>query len=145
MSVWKRVFIKTVILAFVIVLFGGGAAGLQAYRQSTPEYAADQYIALLIENSSEKAYTLLDQSEDAAMTPEEYEAALSEKKYSLSSSYTISGSEKRRDQSGNEYVDYRTEFKDAEGAVQMEETFTVKKQTDLLFGVFDQWKVLSVH
>ncbi len=145
MSVWKRVFIKTVILAFVIVLFGGGAAGWQAYRQSTPEYAADQYIALLIENSGEKAYTLLDQSEDAAMTPEEYEAALSEKKYSLSSSYTISGSEKRRDQSGNEYVDYRTEFKDAEGAVQMEETFTVKKQTDLLFGVFDQWKVLSGH
>ena len=48
MSVWKRVLIKTVVLAFVIVLFGAGAAGWQAYRQSTPEYAMDKYIALLI-------------------------------------------------------------------------------------------------
>ena len=143
MSVWKRVLIKTVVLAFVIVLFGAGAAGWQAYRQSTPEYAMDKYIALLIENSGEKAYALLDQSEDAAMTSEEYETALAEKKYSLFASYDVTASEKRRDQSGNEYVDYRTEFKDADGAVQMEETFTVKKQAEPLFGVFDQWKVLS--
>lgn len=145
MSVFKRVFLKILFLLLVIVLAGGGAAGWQAYRQSTPEYAVEKYLSHLIDNSSEKAYELLDHSEDVSMTSAEYAEALKEKKYSLYSSYKVDEVEKRRDNDGKEYVDFHAEFMNAGNEVQLEEDFTVKKQAEPLFGVFDQWKVLSGH
>ena len=56
MKVWKRILIKTVILAAVIAAGGGAAASYQAYRQSSAEYAFNHYLTLLIDNSQEKAY-----------------------------------------------------------------------------------------
>lgn len=79
MKVFKRVLIKFIILLFVVGLSGGGAACWQAYRQSTPEYSIETYLSKLIDNSSDKAYVLLDQSEDAALTEAEYAMALEAK------------------------------------------------------------------
>lgn len=145
MKVLKRVLIKMIILLCVIGIFGGGAACWQAYRQSTPAYAVETYLSKLIDGNSEKAYVLLDQSEDAAMTAAEYAKAAEAKKYSLYSEYNLFELEKRRDNDGQEYIDYRAEFLDAEQTVQLEENFTVKKQSTAVFGIFDQWKVLSGH
>ena len=145
MKVWKRILIKTVILAAVIAAGGGAAASYQAYRQSSAQYAVDHYLTLLIDNSQSKAYACLDQSEAEAMTVDTYEKALDAKKYSLYSSYEVTQSEKRRDNSGNEYVDYHAQFKNAAGEIKAEEDFTVKKQTEQIYGMFDQWKVLSTH
>ena len=113
MKVWKRILIKTVILAAVIAAGGGAAAFYQAYRQSSAEYAVNHYLTLLIDNSQEKAYACLDQSEAEMMTAEVYEKALDAKKYSLYSSCDVTKEENRRDSNGNEYVDYHAKFKDA--------------------------------
>lgn len=145
MKVWKRILIKTVILAAVIAAGGGAAAFYQAYRQSSAEYAVNHYLTLLIDNSQEKAYACLDQSEAEMMTAEVYEKALDAKKYSLYSSCDVTKEENRRDSNGNEYVDYHAKFKDAGGEVKAEENFTVKKQADQVYGLFDRWKVLSTH
>jgi hypothetical protein len=145
MRAWKRVLIKFVLLLLVITLAGGAAAGWRAYRQSTPEYVMEQYLSLLIDNNSEKAYELLDQSEDATMTAEEYAGALTAMKYSIYASYTVQEVEKRRDNDGNEYTDYHVAFQNAGDEVLAEEDFTVKKQAEAVFGVFDSWKVLSGH
>ena len=145
MKVWKRILIKTVILAAVIAVGGGAAASYQAYRQSSAEYAVNHYLTLLIDNSQEKAYACLDQSEAEVMTVDVYEKALDAKKYSLYSSYDVTKEENRRDSNGNEYVDYHAQFKDAGGEVKAEEDFTVKKQSEQVYGLFDRWKVLSTH
>lgn len=145
MKVWKRILIKTVILAAVIAAGGGAAASYQAYRQSSAEYVVNHYLTLLIDNSQEKAYACLDQSEAEMMTAEVYEKALDAKKYSLYSSCDVTKEENRRDSNGNEYVDYHAKFKDAGGEVKAEENFTVKKQADQVYGLFDRWKVLSTH
>lgn len=145
MKVLKRILIKTVILAAVIAVGGGAAASYQAYRQSSAEYAVNHYLTLLIDNSQAKAYACLDQPEAEKMTVDTYEKALDAKKYSLYSSYEVTQSEKRRDSSGNEYVDYHAQFKNAADEVKAEEDFTVKKQTEQIYGLFDQWKVLSTH
>lgn len=145
MKVWKRVLIKVFILLLVIAAAGGGAAGWQAYRQSTPEYTIDKYLSWLIDNNSEKAYALMDQTEDGAITMEEYESALTAKKYSLYAKYQAEEMETRRDNDGNEYVDYHVEFQNADGEIQLEDDFTVKKQSEAVFGIFDYWKVLSGH
>lgn len=145
MKVWKRILIKTVILAAVIAVSGGAAASYQAYRQSSAEYAVNHYLTLLIDNDQSKAYACLDQSEAEEMTADLYEKALDAKKYSLYSSYEVSQSEKRHDNGGNEYVDYHAQFKNAAGEVKAEEDFTVKKQAEQVWGLFDHWKVLSTH
>ena len=138
MKVMKRVLIKMIILLLVVAVFGGGAACMQAYRQSTPKYAIETYLSRLIDNRADKVYALLDQSEDAAITAEEYAAVLEEKQYSLYSEYNLFEIEKRRDNDGQEYIDYRIEFLDAAQAVQLEEDFTVKKQASPTFGIFDK-------
>lgn len=145
MKVFKRVLIKMLVMLFVIALSGGGAACWQAYRQSTSQYAMDKYLSCLIDNKSDKAYALMDQSEDLDITETEYKKTLEEKKYSLYSAYNLYELEKRRDNDGQEYVDYRIEFLDAADTVQAEEDFTVKKQKKAAFGIFDNWKVLSGH
>lgn len=145
MKVLKRVLIKMIILLCVIGLFGGGAAGWQAYQQSTPKYAIETYLSKLIGEKQDQAYVLMDQSEDQTMTANEYARAVEAKKYSLYAEYNLYELEKRRDNDGQEYIDYRVEFLDAAQSVQLEENFTVKKQSEAVFGVFDQWKVLSGH
>ena len=60
MKVFKRVLIKLLLLLLVIGISGGGAACYQASRQSTADYAMDHYLALLIDNSVDKAYSSLD-------------------------------------------------------------------------------------
>lgn len=145
MKVWKRVLVKVIIFLLVVLAAGGGAACYRAYQQSTPEYAVNKYLTSLIDNQSQKAYALLDQSEDGELSLSEYAGALEAKKYSLYSSYNLNELEKRRDSSGNEYVDYHAEFLNADGEVQTEEDFTVKKQSDAVFGIFDSWKTLSSH
>lgn len=145
MKVVKRILIKTVILLLVIAAAGAGAASYRAYRQSTPEYAVRHYLSLLIDNNAEKAFTYLDQSEAQEMSLEEYKGALEAKRYSLYASYTVSETGKRRDSSGNEYTDYKAEFLNAADEVQAEETFTVKKQSNPVFGIFDYWKTQSAH
>lgn len=145
MSVFKRVIIKVIIILLVICAAAGGAIGWQGSRQSTPEYAMQHYLSLLIDNNGAKAYEMLDQSENTKISEQEYETALEARKYSLYSSGKTTELEKRRDNNGSEYVDYRVEFQNAAGDVQQEETFTVKKQAEATFGIFDKWKVLAGH
>lgn len=145
MKVVKRILIKIVILVLVIGLSAGTAAGIRGYRQSTAQYAIDTYASYLIDNNTEKAYVLLDQSENDALTKEEYQQALQTGKYSLYASYEVKEAEKRLDQSGNEYTDYHVKFLDAAGEVQKEEDFTAKKQATAFMGIFDRWKILSEH
>lgn len=145
MKVVKRILIKSVILLLVIGLSAGGAACLRGYRQSTAGYAMESYAAYLIDNNTEKAFGLLDQSENEVLTKDEYIEVLQSEKYSLYASYQIKESEKRRDNSGNEYTDYHVEFLDAAGKVQKEEDFTAKKQSSAFMGIFDRWKILSEH
>lgn len=145
MKVLKRILIKILILLLVIGVSGGGAACYQANRQSTADYAMDHYLALLIDNSVDKAYGSLDQSEAQTLTKDEYEGALDAKKYSLYASYQMKEAEKRRDNNGNEYVDYDVTFQNAAGEEQASERFTVKKQSAQVLGLFDRWKVLSDH
>ena len=145
MKVLKRILIKLFILLLVVVVFGGGAAAWQAYNQSTSEYAMESYLTMLIEDNGDKAYTLLDQSEDDLLTVEEYKEALTAKKYSLYSSFQTQAGETRHDENGNEYIDYHVQFLNAADEVELEDEFTVKKQTKAVFGVFDNWKVQSAH
>ena len=118
MKVFKRVLIKLLLLLLVIGISGGGAACYQASRQSTADYAMDHYLALLIDNSVDKAYSSLDQSEAQELTKAEYEGALEAKKYSLYASYQMKEAEKRRDNNGYEYVDYDVTFQNAAGEEQ---------------------------
>ena len=87
MKVFRRVVVKILIFLLVVAAAGGGAAGWQAYRQGTPDYAMDKYLSYLIDNNADKAYVLLDQSEDGSLTKSEYASALEGKKYSLYSGY----------------------------------------------------------
>lgn len=145
MRVLRRVLIKLFIFLLVVVVFGGGAAAWRAYEQSTPEYAVQNYLTMLIEDNSDRAYTLLDQSEDDALTIEEYKEALKARKYSLYSSFRTKAGETRHDENGNAYIDYHAEFMNAADEVELEDAFTVKKQSKSVFGVFDSWKVQSAH
>lgn len=145
MKVWQRVIIKVIIFLLVVAAAGGGVAGWRAYQQSTPEYTMNRYLTLLIDASADKAYGLLDQSEEERLTSGEYASVVDAKKYGLYSSYKVDELETRRDNDGNEYVDYRAEFMDADDAVQATEEFVVKKQSETAFGVFDKWKVMSGH
>ena len=145
MKAWKRVLVKVLVLLLIVLLFGGGAACLRAYQQSTPDYAMEQYLGRLIENDADRAYTLLDQSQDTPITSQEYAAALEARKYSLYSEYELERGENRRDSDGNEYVDYHARFLNADGEVQYEEDFTVRKQADAAFGILDRWRILSGH
>lgn len=145
MKVLKRILIKSVILLLVIGFSAGGAACLRGYRQSTAGYAMNSYAEYLIDNNTEKAFALLDQSENEALTKEQYIEALQAGKFSLYASYQIKESEKRRDNNGNEYTDYHVEFLDAAGNVQKEEDFTAKKQAAAFLGIFDRWKIMSEH
>ncbi len=145
MKAGTRIIIKMFILLLVIALAGGGAAGLRAYRQSSAEYTMDRYLDLLLANDSDRAYALLDLSEDGEMSGAEYAAALEGKQYGLYTECKAEEIAQRRDNDGNEYVDYHVQFLDAEGEVQLEDDFTVKKQSEPMFGIFDRWKVLSGH
>lgn len=145
MKAWKRVLVKVLVLLLIVLVFGGGAACLRAYQQSTPDYAVEQYLDRLIGNEADKAYTLLDQSQDTPITSEEYAAALEARKYSLYSEYELEKGENRRDSDGNEYVDYHAVYLNADKETQYEEDLTVRKQADAAFGVFDRWRVLSGH
>lgn len=145
MKVVKRIIIKLLILLIVIAIGGGCAAAYQGYRQSTSDFAIGRYLTLLTEGNGEKAYSLLDQSEDIRLTRSEFTEAVSEKKYGLYASFTASSQEKRRDDSGNEYVDYQVTFMNAADEVQAEEKFTLKKQPEQRLGMFDVWKVLGDH
>lgn len=145
MKVVKRIIIKLLILLIVIVIGGGCAAAYQGYRQSTSDYAIERYLSLLTDSNSEKAYSLLDQSENVDLTKSEFTEAVTGKKYGLYASFKAEAQEKRRDDDGNEYVDYHVSFMNAADEVQAEEDFTLKKQSEQRFGMFDVWKVLGDH
>lgn len=145
MKVVKRLLIKFVLLLLVIALGSGCAVAYRGYRQSTSEYAIDRYLTLLTDNNSEKAYTLLDQSDDLQLTKAEFTEAVSGKKYSLYSAFTVENGEKTRDSEGNEYAQYHVIFVNAANEVQAEEDITLKKQSEQRFGLFDEWKVLGTH
>lgn len=145
MTVLKRILIKTIIFLAVIGVAGGGTAAFIASRQSAPEYAMDQYLTCLIEDNAQRAYGLVDESGDVSLSEAEYAQALTAKGYGLYSSYTMTEQETRRDESGNEYTDYQVSFADAAGEEQAEETFTVRKQSSQVLGLFDEWKVLPDH
>lgn len=145
MKVWKRVLLKTVVFLLIMAAAACAAIGWRGTQQSTSDYAINRYLDLLIGNDVEKAYKLLDQSEEEQMNQEEYASALSAKKYSIYASYNVSELNNRRDSNGNEYVDFHAEFLNADGEVQLEEDFTVKKQSEPLMGIFDVWKVMSSH
>lgn len=145
MKVLRRLLTKLVILVLVITAAGGGACAWQAYRQSTPDYRLEQYLSCLIENDTEKAYAMLDQSENEQITAEEYASALLAQEYSLYSGYNIKNGETSRDADGNEYEEYHVEFLNAANEVKLESDFTVKKQAEAVFGIFDSWKVMAKH
>ncbi len=145
MKAFLRIMLKVFLLLLIIAAAAGGAVGWRTYQRSEPGYIMGQYLTLLLDNETEKAYELLDQSEGTVMSAAEYAEALSGKQYSLNASYTSDELEKRVDNDGNAYADFHVEFKDAEGNVQLTEEFTTKKQPKAAFGIFDQWKVLSEH
>ena len=145
MKAFGRFLLKFFILLLVIAAASGGAIAWRTYQRSEPEYIMNQYLAHLIDGDTEKAFDLLDQSEEALMDKEEYAQALEGKQYGLNVSYSSSEVGRRTDNGGIEYADFHVEFKDAEEAVRLEEDFTVKKQAKAALGVFDQWKVLSGH
>lgn len=145
MKVWKRILIKLIILLAVVLISGGGAAFYQAYRQSSAEDAMERYLACLIDNDQKMAYDFLDQSEDGELSREQYQEALSAKKYSLYASYELKEVNERRDSQGREYVDYQVTFLNLDGEKKAEETLTAKKQKDAVYGIFEHWKVLSNH
>ncbi len=145
MKAFMRVLLKLILFCLVVALAAGGAVGFRTYQRSAPDYIIDRYLSLLLEDDSEKAFELLDQSEEDSMTAEEFAEALQGRQYGLCAAYTVEEVTKRTDDNGNEYVDFHAEFKDAEDAVQFAEELTVKKQAKAAFGVFDQWKVLSGH
>ncbi len=145
MKAWQRVLLKTIIFLLVVAAAGGSVAGWRAYQQSTPRYAIDRYLTLLLDNSTDRAFALLDQSEEEQLSPAAYASVTEEKKYALYSSFVVKELENRRDSRGNEYVDFQAEFLDADHTVQAAEEFTVKKQPEAVFGIFDKWKVLSGH
>ena len=145
MKVLIRILTKLVILVLVIAAAGGGACTWQAYQQSTPEYTMEQYLTCLIENTPEKAYAMLDQSENETITAEEYADALLEQEYSLYSGYQLKNGETKRDADGNEYEEYHVEFLNAADEVKLEADFTVKKQEKAVVGIFDSWKVMAKH
>lgn len=145
MKAFTRVLLKLFLLLLVIAVAAGGAVGWRTYQRSAPDYTMDRYLSLLINGDDKKAYELLDQSEEELITAEEFSEALQGKQYGLIASYTAQELGDRTDNNGSEYVDFRVEFKDAEGTVQSEENFTLKKQAKAALGFFDQWKVLSGH
>lgn len=145
MKVIKRILIKSIILVLVIAAGSGTAIGVRGYRQSTAQYAVDTYTAMLTEGNGEKAFDFLEQAAEQVLTKEEYLSVLEAEKYGLYSAVNIKEAEKHLDSDGNEYTDYHVEFLDASGAVQKEEDFTAKKHAAAVFGIFDEWKILSDH
>lgn len=145
MKVFRRLLIKFIILALVVVFFGGASYLVHYYPQSVPESALEEYLTLLVESNTEKAFEQLDQSENTEMTFAEYEAAVLSKKYVLCDSYQTEEISSRQGTNGDSYVDYSVDFLDASGNVLAEETFTVKKQSEEIFGLMPQWKVLAGH
>ncbi|MCD7735419.1 MAG: hypothetical protein LUI07_00380 [Lachnospiraceae bacterium] len=145
MKVFRRILTKIVILALVLLLSGGAACIVHYYPQSSPESALNQYLTWLVENDIEKAFAQLDQSENTEMTQSEYEMAIQEGKYALYDSWQIEEVSARQGTGGESYVDYQVDFLDSDGTVQLEKDFTVKKQSDAVLGVLDQWKILAGH
>lgn len=144
-KVLTRVLIKSLILLFIVAVAAGGAAAYQGQKQSTANYTIDRYLKLLLENNSERAWSLLDNSEGIELTEDEFFDAAEGKKYSIYASYELEEHEKRRDNNGNEYTDFHVKFYDAAKELKAEEDFTLKKQSDRRFGVFDIWKVMGDH
>ncbi len=145
MKAFTRILLKIILLLLFIAAAAGAAIGWRSYQRSEPGYIMNQYLTALIENDSDKAFALLDQSEGITMDEAEYTAALEGRQYSLNSSYTLEETGSRTDNNGSEYVDFHVEFKDAEDKVQLTEELTAKKQAKAAFGVFDQWRILSGH
>ncbi|MCD8336469.1 MAG: hypothetical protein LUD18_04190 [Lachnospiraceae bacterium] len=145
MKVFRRLLIKFIILVFVVVIFGGAAYLVHYYPQSVPESALEEYLTLLVAGDTEKAYEQLDQSENTQMTLAEYETAVQSKKYVQCDSYQLEEISSRQGTNGDSYVDYNVSFLDASGAVLMEGSFTVKKQSEEIFGLMPQWRVLASH
>ncbi|MCD7819792.1 MAG: hypothetical protein LUH07_12210 [Lachnospiraceae bacterium] len=145
MKVFRRIVIKLIIFVLVVAVFGGAAYVKHYYPQSSPESALNQYLTLLSENNTEKSYDLLDQSENTEMTLEEYETAIQTGKYALYDSWQIEETGTRQGTAGESYVDYHVEFLDVSETLQMECDFSVKKQSDVLLGLLNQWKVQGSH
>ncbi len=145
MKVFWRVTGKTLILVLIVLVFGGAAYCMHGSRESSPQYAIDQYLSLLVDGNTNRAFQLLDQSENTQMSQEEYEDAVRESKYVLNDSFDAEELARRSGTNGEEYVDYHVSFTDASGAVAQEQDFTVKKQANARLGIFDRWKVLSSH
>ncbi len=145
MKVFWRITGKALILVLVVIVFGGAAFCLNASRESNPDYAMDQYLSLLVEGNTRRAYQLLDQSENTQMSREEYEDAVLESRYVLNDSFEAEETASRNGTNGEEYVDFHVSFMDTSGTVTKEQDFTVKKQADARLGLFDEWKVLSSH
>ncbi len=144
-KVLTRILVKGLILLFIVAVTAGGAAAYQGQKQSTADYAIDRYLTLLLENDSQRAWSLLDNSEGIELTEDEFFDAAEGKKYSIYASYKLKEPEKRRDNNGNEYADFHVQFYDAADELKAEEDFTLKKQSDRRFGIFDVWKVLGDH
>jgi hypothetical protein len=70
---------------------------------------------------------------------------MEERGYGIYASYKVSEIEHRRDNDGREYVDFEAEFMNADNELVTTEAFTAKLQSELVFGIFDQWKILSSH
>ncbi|MCC8103934.1 MAG: hypothetical protein LIP11_17375 [Clostridiales bacterium] len=145
MRVVRRLLVKFVILVLVVVVFGGASYLVHYYPQSVPESALESYLTLLIESDTEKAFEQLDQSENTEMTLAEYETAVQSKKYVLCESWQMEEISSREGANGDSYVDYHVEFLDASGNVLVEDDFTVRKQSEAIFGLMAQWKVLASH
>ena len=76
MKAFMRVLLKLILFCLVVALAAGGAVGFRTYQRSAPDYIIDRYLSLLLEDDSEKAFELLDQSEEDPMTAEKFAEAL---------------------------------------------------------------------
>ncbi|MCC8138062.1 MAG: hypothetical protein LIO76_08390 [Clostridiales bacterium] len=145
MKVFRRILIKLVILIVVIALFGGAAYVNHYWPQSSSQGALEEYLSLLIENNAEEAYERLDQSESTVLTLTEYQAAVQAWKYALYESCQTEEISVRQGSNGDSYADYHVEFLNSSDEVQLECDITLKKQSDAILGMLDQWKVLPDH
>ncbi len=145
MKVFRRILIKTIVLALVIAAAGCAAFLVHGYLTSRPESALEEYLSLVMAGDTETAYERLDLSEGTELSLDVYELAMLEKKYALYETVQMEEVSSRAGTGGESYVDYHVEFLDEDGVAWLEDDFTLKKQEESVLGLMEQWKVLSDH
>ena len=145
MKVWQRILIKLIIFILVVAAAFDIVAGIRANQQSAPQYVINKYLQYLIDNEPGKAYDMLDFTQDGTLTEAEYYSVLAEKKYSLAAGWTLSGGDVDQEKTDEDMLTYDVNFVNAAGETLQTGQFTLIRQSKVVAGLFDSWKVLSGH